>query len=745
MHTGTRSASVSSTTSASGPRRSSRTSKPPPSTAAPKNPVTKVVKGRGKRAASVSDVSEDEEDEEEESSDEDDRASSGSRKRKAPSKAASAPRKKASTASGARAVRALPKPRKIIEGINPISRLYDLFPLPSAFSGFDGPAVPEAERAPRAVFIFGTGDMGQFGLGTDVLDEIKRPRRHAWFKEQIEADAQGWENGVADLNCGGMHTLAVDGEGRVWSWGINDNAALGRLTNKPGVEAEELESNPGLVEKLSTETKPFKAVRVAAGDSVSLAISDRGDIRAWGSFRSAEGLLGFDGSSGSEKTQLVPTALANLAKHTVVQVACGDDHFLALTSDGKVFACGNGEQNQLGRKIIQRHKTHGLTPERLNLKNIVLVGTGSYHSFAVNKDGEVFAWGLNSFRQTGVAEDDGGWADVIATPTKVAALSPSKHDGARVVQIVAGAHHSLFLFSNGKVYVCGRSDGHETGLPDSHPEMQAAHERKEEALKARKKREDEEKATRFGEDGAVTATDDDGKLLTSEQAAFAAYEAAAQAVELPNDYILEPVLLEFPKEPKENSEEVRAIRKVDDFDEDLETEETFIVQIAAGTRHNFAVSSRGYAYSWGVGTSSQLGQGDEEEIETPTRIWNTALNNVRVLRAETGGQHAVIIGVDRNHEELDAARQKKRDERKAELEKEAAEKKAQEEAAAAEAKAKEEAEKPAENGDVEMKEGEEAAEAGPSGEGKTEDAPEEKQEEEAGEEKKDAEDEKTEA
>ncbi|GAA5980709.1 hypothetical protein JCM11641_000182 [Rhodosporidiobolus odoratus] len=700
-----RSVSVSSTTSAAGPRRSSRASKPPPSPAPPKNPskgaaVKKTVakataKGRGKRAASVaSDVSEEDEEDDESSEEEGEESTtpSGSKKRKAPSKAAGT-RKKASTVNGARPI--APKPRKITQGMNPLPQLYDLFPLHSTFSGFDVPALPEPEVAPRSIFIFGTGDMGQFGLGTDVLDEIKRPRRHAAFKEKIEGAEQGWAGGAADLACGGMHTLAVDSEGRIWSWGINDNAALGRLTNKPDVEAEELESNPMLVENLSTEQKPFKAARVAAGDSVSLAISDRGDVRAWGSFRSAEGLLGFDGSKGSEKQQLNPTALANLDKHTVVQIATGDDHFLALTSTGFVFACGNGEQNQLGRKIIQRHKTHGLTPERLALKKIVLVGSGSYHSFAVNEAGEVYAWGLNSFHQTGVAEDDGGWADVISTPTIVASLSPKKHNGARVVQIVAGAHHSLFLFSNGHVYACGRCDGHETGLPDSHPEVKASNERKEEAKKQRAEREKEELAARHGEDGAVTATDEDGKLLTVEEAAFAAMEAAAQGVHLPNDYILEPVRVEFPKEPKENTDAVRAVRKVDDFDEELETEDTFIVQLAAGTRHNFAVSSRGYAYSWGVGPSSQLGQGDEEEVETPTRIWNTALNNVRVLRAETGGQHTVIVGVDRNAEELHSERVKVRKEKE---DREEAEKKAKE----AEEKAKEPVK---ENGDVEMKEG----------------------------------------
>lgn len=396
--------------------------------------------------------------------------------------------------------------------------------------------------------------------------------------------------------------------------------------------------------------------------------------------QAAEGLLGFDGSAGSSKTQLVPTALRNLDKHTVVQVATGDDHFLALTSTGMVFACGNGEQHQLGRKIIQResafsawvelssgfspgqtdlrashagHKEHGLTPERLALKNIVLVGSGSYHSFAVDDKGEVYAWGLNSYHQTGVSDADGGYADVIQTPTVVASLSPSAHAGARVVQIAGGVHHSLFLFSNGEVWACGRSDGHEVGLPDGHAEMVASHERKEEAKRARAEREQQELAT------MSARTNDDGSTMTSEEAAIAAAEAAARGVPLPNDYVPLPTRLSFPKEPGEWQ---RDVKRADDLDEFC-TEDAHIVQIAAGTRHNFAVSARGYAYSWGVGASAQLGQGPEEEIDEPTRIFNTALSGVRVLRAETGGQHSVIVGIDRDWEAKKAEREQKRREK----------------------------------------------------------------------------------
>ncbi|GAA5977902.1 hypothetical protein JCM10908_005141 [Rhodotorula pacifica] len=684
------------TTASEGVRRSSRASIVPPPKSAPKNPATpskkatattnkrkKVVSakgGRGKKAAEESsDEDEDSDSEEEEETTTTTKA--GGRKRKAPSTAADkngrkevvvaadagkakAKAKSAASSSSSREIK--PKPRRApISGLNPIPSLYSLFPshdqLVSSLRSSLEP-IPSPAEAPRTIFIFGTGDMGQNGLGVDdpkALDEIKRPRKHIGFAKKVEQGEKGWEGGVADLVCGGMHTLAIDGEGKVWSWGINDNAALGRVTTKPGVTSEELEATPMQVEQLGSNDEPFDAVRVAAGDSVSLAISDRGELRAWGSFRAAEGLLGFDGSAGSSKTQLVPQTLRNVDKHTIVQVACGDDHFLALTSTGMVFACGNGEQSQLGRKIIQRHKEHGLTPERLALKNIVLVGTGSYHSFAVDKDGEVFAWGLNSFHQTGVDEDDGGWEDVISTPTRVASLSPKVlPDGARVIEICGGAHHTLFLLSNGDVYVCGRSDGHEIGLADDHPEMVASRQRKDDAKAARAEREKVELAGLHGDDGQVTATNEDGKTMTSEEAALVAAEAAARGVPLPNDYVPLPTRLPLPKEPKAWEKDARA----DDLDDDdVSTEETKIVQIAAGTRHNFAVSARGYVYSWGVGPSSQLGQGDEEEVETPTRILNTALSNVRVLRAETGGQHSVIVGIDREYEAKAAERKEKRE------------------------------------------------------------------------------------
>lgn len=84
---------------------------------------------------------------------------------------------------------------------------------------------------------------------------------------------------------------------QVWSCGVNDNAALGRITtNVPDpdnegsfLDIDELISWPRPIETLVEEN--FRAVRVAAGDSIGAAISDKGEFRTWGTFR--VGLLFF--------------------------------------------------------------------------------------------------------------------------------------------------------------------------------------------------------------------------------------------------------------------------------------------------------------------------------------------------------------------------------------------------------------------------------------------------------------------
>lgn len=163
-----------------------------------------------------------------------------------------------------------------------------------------------------------------------------------------------------------------------------------------------------------------------------------------------------------------------------IAAAAGTDHVLCLSADGIVFAFGDGEKAQLGRKVMARRRLNALHPERLALRNIVTIGAGAFHSFAVNEQGHVYGWGNNLFGQLGVAEDDidASWEKgVVERPTVIKSLSPEHHDGAKVVQISAGENHSVFLFDNGAVFTCGKTVNDELGLAADHPAL--TEERKE--------------------------------------------------------------------------------------------------------------------------------------------------------------------------------------------------------------------------------------------------------------------------
>jgi regulator of chromosome condensation len=221
----------------------------------------------------------------------------------------------------------------------------------------------------------------------------------------------------------------------------------------------------------------FRVVRAAAGDSISVAISSTGDVKYWGSFRGAEGLLGFGGVKKAIQYEPVdlPFSPGQLRSSAFVSVAAGTDHVLALASDGHVYSMGDNVQGQLGRKVPPRAQLRALTPEPLALKRIRAIGTGAYHSFAIDLDGRVFAWGFNAAGQCGVAPGrvDRSWAEgIVERPTIVDALSPEHHGGARVIKIDAGSDHSLFLFDNGSVWACGKNIEHELGLADDHPALQ---------------------------------------------------------------------------------------------------------------------------------------------------------------------------------------------------------------------------------------------------------------------------------
>ena len=74
-------------------------------------------------------------------------------------------------------------------------------------------------RGHGKVLTVGQGDTGQLGLGEDVMEK-SRPG----LVEQV-TDA-------VDVVAGGMHSAVLDINGKVWTFGCNDEGSLGRVVAK---------------------------------------------------------------------------------------------------------------------------------------------------------------------------------------------------------------------------------------------------------------------------------------------------------------------------------------------------------------------------------------------------------------------------------------------------------------------------------------------------------------------------------
>lgn len=342
------------------------------------------------------------------------------------------------------------KTEKVIPQASPL-KTYS--PIPHAIARLpEINPVPAAPSQPLLTFVWGSGSMCELGLGpASNTKEVKRPRLNPLVASTP----------LVLLVCGGQHTLMLTTTNTVLSWGNNDCGVLGRDTSGSEVvrnadsdsdsdgDLNAKESTPAPVEGLPAET----VVQLAATDNLSAVLTASGSVYAWGTFRCNEGNLGFWHDVMFQRT---PARIPNL--ESIVQLAGGRDHLLALDAHGVVFAWGNGQQHQLGRRVVERTRKTSLEPREFGLRNVKYIASGEFHCFAVTHDDQVLAWGLNQFGQCGIPGEISDGA-VIARPTVVPALC-----NLRIKQISAGEHHSLVLTEAGEVYAFGRIDMKEVGI-----------------------------------------------------------------------------------------------------------------------------------------------------------------------------------------------------------------------------------------------------------------------------------------
>lgn len=269
------------------------------------------------------------------------------------------------------------------------------------------------------LYCWGNTSRGQLGLGGIEDEQILAPSKIPWTPD----------SSVQQIACGHRHTLFLTASGKVYACGSNDYSQLGHeLPTKRPLEIPELQA--------------YVVTQIACGSRHSMALTEWGQVLSWG-----DNECGQLGHASDQEVIQLPKIVRYLVSKTVVQIACGNNHSLALTCCGELYSWGSNIYGQLGVNS-PNDLTHCNYPMRLTSLlgiPVAAIACGGNHSFLISKSTAVFGWGRNNCGQLGLNDETNR-----AFPTQLKTLRTL---GVRFV--ACGDEYSVFLTNEGGVFTCG--------------------------------------------------------------------------------------------------------------------------------------------------------------------------------------------------------------------------------------------------------------------------------------------------
>ena len=352
----------------------------------------------------------------------------------------------------------------------------------------------------------------------------------------------------------------------------------------------------------------------------SLAVGSDGNAYAWGD--NMYGELG-DGTEISRTTPVkVKKPIGAPTDFTYVQVSAGEDHSMALGSDGYVYAWGDGAFGQLGNNE-KGYENRSSIPVRMHDGNnsskglaAVQVSAGPAFSLAVDKNGNIWACGQNPYGQLGKGSTYNSWY-----PTRV--LFPSNTTSA--VQVSAGDRHSLAVDTNGNAWAWGQNSDGQLGNGTTTD----WHENPNPILVKFPKNTGTVKVSQVSA-GLTTslAIDSNGNAW-----AWGSNEYGQLGNGTKGGYSDLPVQIQDPND----------VSKV-----------LNVVQISGGTNYSLAIDNDGNAWAWGNNEDGQLGDNTTNDRLSPVKVLDSTQSEtsagpwLNAAQVSAGEGHALAIDADGN-------------------------------------------------------------------------------------------------
>eukprot|EP00026_Physarum_polycephalum_P006480 Phypoly_transcript_06524.p1 GENE.Phypoly_transcript_06524~~Phypoly_transcript_06524.p1 ORF type:complete len:457 (+),score=39.40 Phypoly_transcript_06524:113-1483(+) len=218
---------------------------------------------------------------------------------------------------------------------------------------------------------------------------------------------------VSRVACGDHHTIAIFGDGDVYTWGVN-NARTPVLSGSKVVQVEA--GGFGFCGALTADHTLYTWAN-------TLGVSE-GDFLGHGSGRQFH----LDGQ---------PKPVESL-RNQVKYFACGWIHAGAVTLNGDLYTWGEGDTNRLGhgepRNDRNRHKHVPTLVKGMEGTHIKKLTLSRGNEGAITESGDVYTWGGN----------DHGGHHLHSTPTKLE-LSSTFFQEAEVKDLSCGKSHTVIV------------------------------------------------------------------------------------------------------------------------------------------------------------------------------------------------------------------------------------------------------------------------------------------------------------